>query len=164
MHDVMHNDRFGADDRDYRLKRLRCSNILPHGLATASKALAGRRKGQYGIRINDQWRICFEWPDRAPGPAIHRLSGIFPVSTKAFFYLQLPHRRTVSRFASQVGLSAGTQVPFVLWFFPLQIFFLQPAYTFWKHRSCAITRNGSGAVAPASSHIVVVCKLGPISE
>ena len=25
------------------------------------KALKGRRKGQYSIRINDQWRICFIW-------------------------------------------------------------------------------------------------------
>jgi proteic killer suppression protein len=32
------------------------------------EALAGDRKGQYSIRINDQWRICFEWPERAPGP------------------------------------------------------------------------------------------------
>lgn len=32
------------------------------------EALAGDRKGQYSIRINDQWRICFEWPDRALGP------------------------------------------------------------------------------------------------
>ena len=31
------------------------------------EALAGDRKGQYSIRINDQWRICFEWPDGAPG-------------------------------------------------------------------------------------------------
>jgi proteic killer suppression protein len=31
--------------------------------------LAGDRKGQYSIRINDQWRICFEWPDGAPGPS-----------------------------------------------------------------------------------------------
>ena len=23
--------------------------------------LAGRRAGQYSIRINDQWRICFVW-------------------------------------------------------------------------------------------------------
>lgn len=23
--------------------------------------LKGRRAGQYSIRINDQWRICFEW-------------------------------------------------------------------------------------------------------
>jgi proteic killer suppression protein len=28
--------------------------------------LKGSRKGQQGIRINDQWRICFVW--RADGP------------------------------------------------------------------------------------------------
>jgi proteic killer suppression protein len=33
------------------------------------EALAGDRKGQYSIRINDQWRICFEWPDAALGPS-----------------------------------------------------------------------------------------------
>ena len=27
------------------------------------EALKGDRKGQYSIRINDQWRICFEWRD-----------------------------------------------------------------------------------------------------
>jgi hypothetical protein len=26
-------------------------------------------KGQYSIRINDQWRVCFEWADRSPGPS-----------------------------------------------------------------------------------------------
>lgn len=30
--------------------------------------LKGDRKGQFSIRINDQWRICFEWPDRSTGP------------------------------------------------------------------------------------------------
>jgi len=24
---------------------------------------AGDRKGQYSVRINDQWRICFRWTD-----------------------------------------------------------------------------------------------------
>ena len=33
------------------------------------EALKGDRKGQYGIRINERWRICFEWPDVAPGPS-----------------------------------------------------------------------------------------------
>jgi proteic killer suppression protein len=32
------------------------------------EALKGNRKGQYSIRINDQWRLCFEWPPDAPGP------------------------------------------------------------------------------------------------
>jgi proteic killer suppression protein len=25
--------------------------------------LSGNRSGQYSIRINDQWRICFRWED-----------------------------------------------------------------------------------------------------
>jgi proteic killer suppression protein len=33
------------------------------------EALAGDRKGQYSIRINDQWRLSFEWSDGAPGPS-----------------------------------------------------------------------------------------------
>lgn len=33
------------------------------------EALKGDRKGQYSIRINDRWRICFEWPGDAPGPS-----------------------------------------------------------------------------------------------
>ena len=32
------------------------------------EALKGERKGQHSIRINDQWRICFEWPKGSPGP------------------------------------------------------------------------------------------------
>ena len=32
------------------------------------KALKGDRKGQYSIRINAQWRICFEWPRVSSGP------------------------------------------------------------------------------------------------
>jgi toxin HigB-1 len=32
------------------------------------EALSGKRKGQYSIRSNDQWRVCFEWPDQSPGP------------------------------------------------------------------------------------------------
>ena len=32
------------------------------------EALKGNRKGQHSIRINDQWRVCFEWPKNAPGP------------------------------------------------------------------------------------------------
>lgn len=27
------------------------------------EALRGSRKGQHSIRINDQWRICFEWQE-----------------------------------------------------------------------------------------------------
>ena len=27
------------------------------------EALKGNREGQYSIRINDQWRVCFRWSD-----------------------------------------------------------------------------------------------------
>lgn len=33
------------------------------------EALKGDREGQYSIRINDQWRICFEWVEGDPGPS-----------------------------------------------------------------------------------------------
>jgi proteic killer suppression protein len=38
-------------------------------LGNRFEALRGNRKGQYSIRINDQWRICFEWPQGARGPS-----------------------------------------------------------------------------------------------
>ena len=28
--------------------------------------LKGDRAGQYSVRINGQWRICFEWSDQGP--------------------------------------------------------------------------------------------------
>ena len=30
------------------------------------EALSRDRAGQHSIRINDQWRICFEWTDAGP--------------------------------------------------------------------------------------------------
>ncbi|HEX7046467.1 MAG TPA: type II toxin-antitoxin system RelE/ParE family toxin [Gammaproteobacteria bacterium] len=30
------------------------------------KTLSGDRKGQYSMRINDQYRICFKWTDAGP--------------------------------------------------------------------------------------------------
>jgi proteic killer suppression protein len=33
------------------------------------EALAGDRKGEYSVRINDRWRVCFEWADGAVGPS-----------------------------------------------------------------------------------------------
>jgi len=29
--------------------------------------LTGDRAGQYSIRVNQQWRICFRWSDAGPG-------------------------------------------------------------------------------------------------
>ncbi len=33
------------------------------------EALRGDRAGKFSIRINHQWRICFEWPDGDTGPS-----------------------------------------------------------------------------------------------
>ena len=33
------------------------------------ETLKGNRRGQYSIRINDQWRICFQWPKEDAGPS-----------------------------------------------------------------------------------------------
>jgi proteic killer suppression protein len=65
---------FSGFERSARLKldrmeaatSLRDLSALP---GNRFEALAGDRKGQYSIRINDQWRICFEWADRSPGPS-----------------------------------------------------------------------------------------------
>jgi proteic killer suppression protein len=33
------------------------------------EALRGDRRGQFSIRVNLQWRICFSWPDGDNGPS-----------------------------------------------------------------------------------------------
>jgi proteic killer suppression protein len=30
--------------------------------------LSGDRTSSYSIRLDDQWRICFDWPEGSPGP------------------------------------------------------------------------------------------------
>src|SRR6202048_1316501 len=61
-------------ERPARLKpdRLEAAHILGDLAALPGnrfEALKGDRKGQYSIRVNDQWRVCFEWPQGSPGPA-----------------------------------------------------------------------------------------------
>ena len=64
---------FSAITRAARLKLDRLESatglkdlaILP---GNRFEALRGDRSGQYSVRINDQWRICFEWPNGSPGP------------------------------------------------------------------------------------------------
>jgi proteic killer suppression protein len=49
-----------------KLKMLHRSSILQDlrvPPANRLEALLGNRKGQHSIRINQQWRICFEWED-----------------------------------------------------------------------------------------------------
>jgi toxin HigB-1 len=60
--------RFGNMERVARRKllmihaatRLSCLRVPP---GNRLEALRGVRTGQYSIRINDQWRICFRWQD-----------------------------------------------------------------------------------------------------
>ena len=64
---------FSGIERAARLKvdRLEAATSLQDLAALPGnrfEVLKGDRKGQYSIRINDQWRICFEWPDKSSGP------------------------------------------------------------------------------------------------
>lgn len=43
-------------------------HALMHLPSNHFEALRGNRQGQYSIRINQQWRICFEWPDGVARP------------------------------------------------------------------------------------------------
>ena len=52
-----------------RLDRLEVATSLKDLAALPGnrfEALSGDRKGQYSIRINDQWRICFTWSPTGP--------------------------------------------------------------------------------------------------
>jgi proteic killer suppression protein len=60
--------RFRAIERQARrkllyLNRARTINDLKQPPGNHLEALKGNRKGQYSIRVNDQWRICFKWSE-----------------------------------------------------------------------------------------------------
>jgi proteic killer suppression protein len=64
---------FSGIERAARLKidRLDAATTLEDLAALPGnrfEALKGDRKGQYSIRVNDQWRVCFEWRRSASGP------------------------------------------------------------------------------------------------
>lgn len=50
-----------------RMLRLLDAAVRPDALRTPPgnrlEALSGDRAGQHGIRVNDQWRVCFVWSD-----------------------------------------------------------------------------------------------------
>ncbi len=76
-------ERFAAGERvrqwepfrrqaEKRLRILDAATVLADLAALNSnrlEALKGDRQGQFSIRINDQWRICFNWPQDEPGPS-----------------------------------------------------------------------------------------------
>ncbi len=59
-----------AENRLERLNAARDLSDLTALPGNRFEKLAGDRKGQYSIRINDQWRICFVWGERASGPSL----------------------------------------------------------------------------------------------
>lgn len=58
-----------SDIQQVALRKLRMlnrvSNLQELRIPPANRLerLSSDRDGQYSIRINDQWRICFEWED-----------------------------------------------------------------------------------------------------
>ena len=57
------------DQARRRLIRLDASTSLEDLRALRGnrlEALSGKRKGQFSIRINDQYRICFNWEVKGP--------------------------------------------------------------------------------------------------
>jgi toxin HigB-1 len=61
--------RLPTDMQAVALRKLRMLDNV-HGLndlrsppGNRLERLSGEREGQYSIRINDQWRVCFEWRD-----------------------------------------------------------------------------------------------------
>ena len=65
---------FAAFERAARLKldRLEAAVALTDLSALPGnrfEALKGERRGQYSVRINGQWRICFTWAKDEPGPS-----------------------------------------------------------------------------------------------
>jgi len=58
-----------SDIQQVALRKLRminnAKNINDLRIPPANRLekLSGNRSGQYSIRINDQWRVCFAWKD-----------------------------------------------------------------------------------------------------
>jgi toxin HigB-1 len=63
------SEKLPGDIQHIALRKLRMINNAQniHDLrippSNRLEKLGGDRKGQYSIRINDQWRICFVWQD-----------------------------------------------------------------------------------------------------
>jgi toxin HigB-1 len=71
LHDGQRVPELGAIERQV-VKRLRLLDAAESLDALAGlpsnrlERLRGDRRGQHSIRINDQWRICFEWDEDGP--------------------------------------------------------------------------------------------------
>jgi len=64
---LIRSRRLPSDIQQVALRKLRMVNNaasindLRVPPANRLEKLAGKRFGQHSVRINDQWRICFEW-------------------------------------------------------------------------------------------------------
>lgn len=69
LHQSEHVRRIPADLIERARKKMLQLNVavalddLRVPRANRLEALRGDREGQYSIRINDQWRLCFRWLD-----------------------------------------------------------------------------------------------------
>lgn len=67
--DGRHSAKFPTDIQRTALRKLTqvhgaaSLDFLRAPLANRLKKLDGDRAGQWSIRVNDQWRICFRWDD-----------------------------------------------------------------------------------------------------
>jgi len=65
--EVIFNVLFSVHGRAYSAGSKPMGKVNPFALTASSReanrleGLKGNRAGQYSIRINQQWRICFEW-------------------------------------------------------------------------------------------------------
>ena len=63
------SQRLPTDIQERALRKLRqlnasiCLQDLKMPPSNHLKRLSGDKKEQYSIRINDQWRLCFDWND-----------------------------------------------------------------------------------------------------
>jgi proteic killer suppression protein len=56
-----------AEDRLERLEAAIALSDLAALRGNRLEKLAGDRRGQWSFRINDQWRLCFNWDEGASG-------------------------------------------------------------------------------------------------
>jgi proteic killer suppression protein len=61
--------RHQAENRLFRLETAVSLVELAALRGNRLEKLKGERKGHWSMRINDQWRICFQWPSGALGPS-----------------------------------------------------------------------------------------------
>jgi len=55
-----------AEKRLQILESATCIEDLMNLPSNRFEALSGNRQGQHSIRVNQQWRVCFEWREDGP--------------------------------------------------------------------------------------------------